>query len=87
MLENVKLALRYLNNIFDTEINLYIQSCKNDLILGGASSEKLVDTDESVQATVIAYCKWQLNFQGQGERWGKIYQTLKASIVLDSRYH
>lgn len=87
MLEQIKLALRIKSDVFDTELNLYINSCKNDLILGGANGEKLLVEDDSFIATVIAYCKWQLNFQSEGERWGKIYQTLKTSLVLDSRYH
>ena len=87
MLDTIKLALRYRTDIFDDEINVYIQSCKNDLILGGVAEEKMVDADDSIQATAIAYCKWQLNFQGQGEKWEKIYKSLRTSIVLDSRYH
>ena len=87
MLEKIKLALRYRTSVFDNEINLYIKSCKNDLILGGVNEEKFDDTDESIQNTVISFCKWQLNFQGQGERWEKIYKNLKTSLVLDSRYH
>ena len=87
MLEKIKLACRYRTATFDDEINLYIQSCKNDLILGGVNAEKIVDTDESIITTAIAYCKWQLNFQGQGERWEKIYKNLKTSLALDSRFH
>lgn len=87
MLEKIKLACRYRTTTFDDEISLYIKSCKNDLILGGCNEEKLVDYDESIITTTIAYCKWQLNFQEQGERWEKIYKNLKASLVLDSRYH
>ena len=86
MLEIIKLALRYRTDTFDDEINVYIKSCKNDLILGGVNALKIVDVDESIQATVIAYCKWQLNFQGQSEKWEKIYLNLKTSLVLDSRY-
>ena len=86
MLENVKLALRYRSSAFDAELNIYINSCKADLILGGVNEEKITDTDDSVISTVIAYCKWQLNFQEQGDRWDKIYKSLKTSLVLDSRY-
>ena len=87
MLEKIKLACRYRTATFDEEIKMYIKSCKNDLILGGVQETKIVDTDESIQTTVIAYCKWQLNFQGQGERWEKIYKNLKTSLALDSRYN
>lgn len=86
MLENIKLALRYNNNIFDDELRMYIEACKNDLIHGGVNKEKIDDEDESVCAIVLSYCKWFLNFEGKGEAWEKIYRSLKASIVLDSRY-
>lgn len=87
MLETIKLACRYRTATFDDEIKIYINSCKNDLILGGVQEDNITDDDDSIKTTVIAYCKWQLNFQGQGEKWEKIYKNLKASLVLDSRYN
>lgn len=87
MLDTIKLALRYRTDAFDTELNIYINSCKNDLTLGGVNRDKLLDDDESYISVVIAYCKWQTNFQGEGERWGKIYMSLKTSLVLNCNYH
>ena len=86
MLEIVKLALRYNSNYFDTELQAYINACKNDLILGGFDESKYIDTDDSLKSTVIAYCKWQTNFQGQGDRWGRIYTSMKMSLVLNNKY-
>ena len=86
MLEAIKLACRYRTADFDNEIKGYIQSCKNNLILGGVKEANIKDDDESIRTTVKAYCKWQLDFQGKGERWEKIYKGLKTSLVLDRRY-
>lgn len=86
MLEEIKLALRYKNSLFDEEIKLYIEACKKNLLLAGINEEKLDDADGNITNTVIAYVKWFLNFQGQGEKWEKIYKDLKLSLVLDSRY-
>ena len=86
MLEKVKLAIRYRNNLFDDEINMYIKSCKNNLILAGINADKIIDTDESILNTVISYVKWQLNFQGRGVEWERIYKDLKLSLCLDSNY-
>lgn len=86
MLDDVKLAIRYKTNLFDDEINLYISSCKKNLILAGINADKIIDTDESIINTVIAYIKWQLNYQGRGKDWEKIYKDLKLSLTLDSNY-
>lgn len=86
MLERIKLALRYNNSIFDKEIIGYIEACKKNLILAGVNEDKIVETDESIITTIVAYCKWQLNFQSRGVEWEKIYNNLKLSLTLDSRY-
>lgn len=87
MLEKVKLAIRYKNEIFDKEIKLYIEACKKNLVLAGIKREKIIETDESILNAVIAYVKWQFNFQGRGIEWEKIYKDLKLSLALDSNYH
>lgn len=86
MLEKVKLAIRYRNNLFDEEINMYIEACKNNLILAGINADKIIETDKSILNTVISYVKWQLNFQGRGVEWERIYKDLKLSLCLDSKY-
>lgn len=87
MLEKIKLALRYRNNLFDEEIKMYIEACKNNLVLSGIDENKFTDTDMSILNAVICYCKWQLNFQNEGEKWEKVYKDLKVSLALDKRYN
>ena len=87
MLDKVKLALRYRNTLFDDEINMLIDACKRNLILSGIQENKIVDTDNSILNAVICYCKWQLNFQGKGEEWGKVYKDLKTALALDVNYN
>ena len=86
MLEKVKLAIRYKNALFDNEILMYISSCKKQLLRAGILENKIIDTDESIVNTVIAYVKWQINFQGRGNEWEKIYKDLRLSLTLDSNY-
>lgn len=86
MLDIIKLALRLSNDLFDEEIKMYVQSCKNDLVLGGVNKDKLDDTDQSLQAVVIAYVKHMMNYQGDGEKWQKIYVNMKTSLALNSDY-
>ena len=89
MLEKIKLALRYSNNLFDDEVNGLIAACKNDLERVGVSLEKLYDdeaVDPAILNAVICFCKWQLNFQRDGERWGKLYREIRQDIALDGDY-
>lgn len=87
MLETVKLALKYRTDLFDTELETYIDSCKSDLVFGGMSEKKWQEDDNAIVSVVVAYCKWFTNYQGQGDRWEKIYKSLKTSIVLNKGYH
>lgn len=87
MLDKVKLALRYRNNFFDDEIQTLIDSCIRELKNSGIKEEKLTDEDASVVACVVAYCKYQLNHQGQWQQWKTVYENCRLSIVLDHNYH
>lgn len=87
MLDQVKLALRYRNKLFDSEIQMYIEACKNNLKLAGIDEEKIVESDDSIVNAVTCYCKWQLNFQNNGAEWEKIYKDLKTSLALDTNYN
>lgn len=86
MLEKIKLALRYKNNLFDNEITMYINACRNNLVLAGISKDKIIDTDDTILNVIVCYCKWQLNFQGNGEKWEKVYKDLKTALALDANY-
>ena len=87
MLDQIKLALRYKNDLFNSEIEMYIAACKNNLKLAGIDEEKINEGDDSIMNAVICYCKWQLNFQGKGEQWERIYKDLKTALALDSNYN
>jgi hypothetical protein len=84
MLEKIKLALRLKTDVFIDEINMYIVACKNELTRCGVT--KYTEDNETIINTTIAYCKWMLNFQNQGDRWKGIYTSLKTSLALDSTF-
>lgn len=86
MLPKIKLALRYNNTLFDDEIRMYINACTEDLYLAGINKSLITDTDDIIVNTATAYCKWQLNFQGKGAEWEKIYKGLKTSLALNKDY-
>lgn len=86
MLEKIKLALRLKADVFNDEINMYIVACKNELIRAGVNKDKYSEEHETIINTTIAYCKWMMNFQNQGDRWKDIYFSLKTSLALDSSF-
>ena len=86
MLPKIKLALRYKNELFDNEILMYVNSCTEDLILAGIDKSLITEEDYAIVHTATAFCKWQLNFQGKGAEWEKIYKGLKTSLALNTKY-
>lgn len=86
VLDRVKLAMRYRNNMFDTEINGLTDACKADLVRLGVKETLIVSTDETIVHIMTCYCKWQLNYQGDGEKWGNLYRELRQDLSLDATY-
>lgn len=84
MLEAVKRNLRIVSNSLDDDIRLYIAACKRDLKMSGV--EKQDDTDESMIIAVCLYCKWQMDFDSRGDRYGSAYAGLKAAMSLAVDY-
>lgn len=86
MLETIKLALKIRSSIFDDELNVYINSCIYDMKRLGVIESKIVGSDDHIINIIIAYCKYQIDFEQKGERWHNIYDNMLRSIALDSRY-
>ena len=86
MLEKVKIAIKQKSNLFDDEIMLYIDACKINLTHPGINPNKFLETDSAVMNAVICYVKWQMNYQGKGDQWERIYKDLRLALVLHKRY-
>lgn len=84
MLEAVKKNLRIVSDSLDDDIRLYIEACKRDLRMSGI--EKQDETDELIIIAVCLYCKWQMDFDSRGDRYGGAYAGLKASLSLAVDY-
>lgn len=89
MLTTVKTALRLSGETFDSEISMYIGACFKDLEQYGVDSSLCTDSteDELIIATVIAYCRWQYDFEDQGERYEKMYQNLYQVLSMRGDYN
>jgi len=81
----VKTALRISNAMLDSEISLLISACKADL---KASGLKVVnDTESMTQLAIIKFCKAEMNFQGNADKWRDAYKEQKIAMGLNADYN
>lgn len=83
MLEIIKLALRITTNAFDTELEILIAACLEELSGLGVVVQTETDGTPSslqVQTAIVAYCKWQFGNNEDAERWEGIYHTKLAQL-------
>lgn len=57
MLEDIKKILGINNTDFDTIIQSYISSAKEDLKMAGIASNKVVETDSLIYSAIVSYVK------------------------------
>lgn len=85
MLDIVKLALRITTAAYDTELNLLISSCIDEMEHLGV----IVDMDDQgeptsaqVQIAIVAYCKWQFGDNDEKDAWRGIYHEKLAQMKM-----
>ena len=57
MLDLVKKALKITTNVYDDELNLYINAALKDLGIAGITRNTLDEADEPVKVAVLTYCR------------------------------
>lgn len=86
MLQDVKLALRVSNDIFDDEINLLIESAKQDLKTGGINPDMLEEKeniDPMLKTAIITYCKASFGMANpDSEKYMESYEMQKIKLSL-----
>ena len=82
MLDDIKLALRLMDDTFDREIEYLIEAAKADLKAAGISKEQdhLTDVSALIHQAIILYSK--ANFGQIDEKYTKAYEHLKTTIRL-----
>ena len=82
----IKKLLRITGTALDDVINFNINACLTDLTDAGID---ITPADEKITKAVELYCKWQMNHNGEADRYGKNYQQLcdtmskQAAHILD----
>ena len=86
--EKIKSSLRIRHNSLDDEIEDNIETCLHLLRGVGISSSKacLEPEDKLIQKACELYCKWQLDFDGKGERFERAYEGLRDFLALGGEY-
>lgn len=84
ILDAVKTSLRISHTALDSDLSQTINACKQDLKIVGVS--KVEETDPLTAQAIKLYCKWQFDFQGQGDRYGHAYAGLRDSMALCGDY-
>lgn len=83
MLEEVKLALRISTSAFDNELNLLIESAKQDIGLANVNSDK---TDSIIKRAIITYCKMNFGEPSDYDRLKASYDEQKMQLGMSTSY-
>lgn len=85
MLGKIKESLRIKHSATDNDLNDMILACKLDLKRVGIV--KLDDADALIIQAVKIYVKWQLNFEGEADRFRVAYERMRDSLSLSGDYN
>lgn len=87
MLEEVKKALRIVYSDFDTEIQLCIDACLENLQHLGIVVDMGSDgapVSAQIRLAVIAYCKWRFGNNEDKDQWRQIYDRQVGEMQMMS---
>lgn len=89
LFQRVKTALRYTDDSLEDEISVSIAACLKDLAQYGVDPTLLVEStsDELVINAVITYCRWQFDFENQGDKYGARYKAIHQTLALRGDYN
>lgn len=86
-LEEVKKALRINHGEFDNEVELLIDSCKQELRLSGIMIPNNFYDDPMLKHAIIVYCKSNFGFDNsEAERLNRSYESIKSFLTTNEQY-
>lgn len=77
ILSDIKKRLRITGNSLDDVIQANIEAAITDLEDAGIDS---MIADAKIMKAIEIYCKWQLNFNGEADRYEQNYQKLSDTM-------
>lgn len=85
MLEQVKLALRLVTDIFDGEVNDLIEAAYDDLEIAGVQARENA-TAPLIRRAVTTYCKANFGVPDEYDRLKAAYDEQKAQLMTATDY-
>lgn len=95
MLEEIKKALRLIDNDFDDEVTLLIEAAKEDLKSSGVASSYFITKDDEtgekseeidnklLKLAIILYCKTFFGFDNpDSEKYNNAYEHIKKKVSI-----
>lgn len=86
MLAKIKLDLRIAHSAMDPDIQDNIDACSLDLERVGVVVSGGNELDPLILKAVKLYCRWQYNFENQGDRYMQAYKKLRNALSLSGNY-
>lgn len=83
ILSEIKKSLRITGTALDDVLQANIEACLMDLEDAGIDSSRL---DNKVVKAVEMYCKWQMNFNGEADRYEKHYQKMSDTMEKQANH-
>ena len=84
MLDRIKTNMLITHDRIDSVIQSNINTCLSDLKRMGIYVK---EPDELITKAVELYCKWQLNYCGEGEKYERAYCRLADALALCGDYN
>lgn len=82
--EQMRSMVRISHTKLDDELNILKKACQTDLSMSGVNT---IPTDDMLSlATLRLYLRWQMNYNGEADRYMQAYQSAKIAMSLASEY-
>ena len=86
MLEKIKLDLRISHDDMDDDVQDNIDAALAEMVRVGIALPLPEEEDALVVRAVKTYCRWHYNFEGEGERYRSMFESLTSVMSLHERY-
>lgn len=88
MLEKIKLSIRIFHNAIDADIQDNIATCMLDLQRVGIHANVATESsqDKLICKAAELYYKWQIDYNGKGEKFQKAYESLRDALSFCEEY-
>lgn len=82
--EQIRQSMMIKHTKLDNDIKRYMDACSLDMQRAGVN----IQIESALMDTAIElYCKWMLDYMGQGEKYEKSYKELRDAMSLCRLYN